>query len=286
MDSRNTASTPRQIPSKSSAPPSSTASAHLPAQLADARFLAYKVGSLSRSNIHKEAAKGAPRLRRLLGHASIFDSAAKFILEHSDVKRANLATTEECEDDDDDEVEDEAEFDYDEDDEDDEDEETSFEHAETTEVCYEKPLETPRQVVLNHYAQLRSKPQGAVVITTTQLDNNDDDVGSDSGTEAGDDEELELSDDDWSDSTFEGDDFEEDDDHHHHHHDDSQRAAHAHAWKPTAETYSYYSVKSFDYQYPPYEPHSKSDDDMLLWSQQPRVLSQTQADSLLVEAFA
>src|ERR1700760_4796618 len=48
------------------------------------RILAYELGSISRSNIEKEASKMAPRLRRLVGHATIFDSAAKYIREHID----------------------------------------------------------------------------------------------------------------------------------------------------------------------------------------------------------
>ena len=41
-------------------------------------------GSTSRSKIEEEASKTSPRLRELVGHATIFDNTARYILQHID----------------------------------------------------------------------------------------------------------------------------------------------------------------------------------------------------------
>ncbi|KAJ9615455.1 hypothetical protein H2200_001530 [Cladophialophora chaetospira] len=46
------------------------------------RRLAYQLGLISKSKIEREASKTAPRLNKLVGHATIFDNAAKVIMQH------------------------------------------------------------------------------------------------------------------------------------------------------------------------------------------------------------
>ena len=98
-----------------------------------------------------------------------------------------------------------------------------------------------------------SKP--AKYLGVDPLCGNSSDDEDDSGTEASDGDSQ--SDDDWSGSTYEGD-------------DDSD---HTDGWLKTV-----YSISTTEKSIP-------QDDDLILWSQQPRVLSPMEAEALLVEAF-
>ena len=50
------------------------------------QLFAYKLASISRTNIEREAGKTGPELRKLVGHASLFDHANHFIIDHAEFK--------------------------------------------------------------------------------------------------------------------------------------------------------------------------------------------------------
>lgn len=226
----------------------------------DNRQLAYKLGFLSRSNIQKEASKGAPRLHRLVSHAAIFDNAARYIVEHLDyMKYESQQPRVEAKNDD-----------YDDDDDDDEEDDLLFDEVEDLEQpgletsCH-KASAPQSSISRNHYAQSRANNSNQIVVTTTRINSEDDetfdDAESDPSTEDSDNDSH--SDDDWSDTTY---------------NDDDDENGHS-DWK-------FVDVDSTEEFGDSKSQHQSHDDDLLLWSQQPKVLSQMEADNLLLEAFA
>lgn len=272
------------------------------------RCFAYKIGYMSKYRIEREARKPEPRLSRLIGHASLFDSAKKYIIDHID----------DDDDDNDDELVHDSELpeewthkaddldlpsieeieDLDLDDDDDDGAELAADFAQiqhhyqpqhlpryfyqASTKCMSRPIERPQQVVL------------ATTTTTTtgdQSNNNQDQAAfgdelydwetvSNASTEAGDDEhehehgldhDDSVSDSDWSDSTCAN-----DEQHHHHHVDDA---------RPDRKILDFCcALATSQFAMPMY--NAPQNDDLLLWAEQPRVLSQSQADNLLVEVFA
>lgn len=97
MDS-NRCSPPQEIPRKRPVPESIIPPRCSPVLGARPRFLAHKLGAISRTRIEKEVSKGDPRLRRLVGHASVFDHVTGFIMTHisneaEDVERSGSAAS-------------------------------------------------------------------------------------------------------------------------------------------------------------------------------------------------
>ncbi|KIW20149.1 hypothetical protein PV08_00724 [Exophiala spinifera] len=214
----------------------------------DMRYFAYKLGTISKFKIEKEARKSEPRLHKLVGHCSLFDNARRYILDTL------------CHDD---EEQDEGAVDSDDkwslhDNKDDEDG-ISFEYVEDVQ---QKERHKSRSKSSRH-------SRGVVALKTEEItlddgnDDNENEVEDDEleweyhsdSTEAHDDEDDE---DNWSDSTCEE--------------DDSQEPAYSHH-------------KGMDI-YPATHSKYTAQDDVLLWSQQPQVMTPSQANNLLIEAFA
>lgn len=113
-------------------------------------------------------------------------------------------------------------------------------------------------------------PQRIVVVTATQVETEDYDGLEweyDSDSTTGIDEDEDCSDDDWSDSTC--------DDCCDHHHPNSK----------TIDIYPATKIMPVRHSHHHQLQHKHQDDDLVLWSQQPRVMSQNQADHLLFEAM-
>ena len=195
----------------------------------EARYIAYKLGYISRFKIEREAKKTEPRLHKLIGHCSLFDQARKYILEHHDQEDIVDA-----------EAVDELSLD-----ESDEELEAEFEHIESVDI-----------VTLS--SKHSDKPGGLSVVRATEnpstqlYDDLDWDDDLDSNSTA-----ISDDDDNWSDSTCGDDDGD------------------AHSDSKTIDIYHAAESK-----------YLHRNDDLLLWSQQPQVLTPNQVDSLLIEAFA
>jgi hypothetical protein len=196
----------------------------------DMQYFAYKLGSISKSKIEREAHKAEPRLHKLVGHCSLFDNARRYILDRINREEEQAHHIDSTND-----------LSIEEDDKD----EPSFEYVEDLSdegTTYEQS---------NSHGSL----QRVLVVKATEIaaEDYDDLVWDDDSdsTEADDDEE-----DNWSDSTCE---------------DETQDL--------------YFDRKIVDIcgtRQPRYQPQ---DDDLMLWSQQPQVMTQSQANSLLIEAF-
>ncbi|KAL6248941.1 hypothetical protein RBB50_004004 [Rhinocladiella similis] len=236
---KSSRSSSRQVASKAASKSqlSPMTSSSSPVLGSDMRYYAYKLGTISKFKIEKEARKSEPRLHKLVGHCSLFDNARKYILDtishdhdHDDQDEAVIDSGDEWSLDDDDK--DDISFDYVED------------------VQQEKPKSRSKSSKHSH---------GVVVVAAQEVvfDDEEEDIAleweynSDS-TEADDDDE-----DNWSDSTCE---------------DDSQDSSYSHR-------------KGMDI-YPTAQAKYTAQDDLLLWSQQPQVMTPSQANSLLIEAFA
>jgi len=231
----------------------------------DVQYFAYRLGHLSRSRIQREAGKAEPRLHKLIGHCSLFDSARKFILDHMDDGGHHQAE---------------------------DDEESESEDIEVGEWWEED--------VNNHHSRRSSQTTpvkseesgkgGLIVVTATQIDaegyvddlddiDDIDDLDWDNDSDSTEDGDLEDDDGHWSDSTCE-----DEDEHVHHPHHKNHHNHHHHSSKvidiPTmtakAVADTHYSCS--------YLARSHNDD-QALWAQQPQVLSRIQADNLLLEAF-
>ncbi|KIW83454.1 hypothetical protein Z517_02699 [Fonsecaea pedrosoi CBS 271.37] len=253
------------------------------------RQIAYQIGTLSRSKIQKEAAKTAPHLHRLLGHAAVYDNAARYIIKHMhdytpEIERSpSLGSVEEIEDVDDDFSLDDSLDDIvdivPEDDDDD---------VESSATTHESLLQTAQVASFKGYAQLKSPRLCGVVVTTTPLvagagDGHWEEVESDaSSTETESDDDFDL------DSDLEGDlqyDYYDPSAiesasqyrHYYERHSD-WRDAHS-CSKESSYNYSPSAPTAYTYTY------THSDDDQQLWSQQPRVWSREQETRLFVEAF-
>jgi len=208
------------------------ASAISPILGSDMQYFAYKIGSISKSKIEKEAHKAEPRLHKLVGHCSLFDNARKYILDriNHEEEQAHYADST-------------NEWSTEEDDKD----EPSFQYVE--DLADERP--TYKQSNFHGHGGLK----GVLVVKAAEIsaedyDDLDWDDDSDS-TEADDDEE-----DNWSDSTCE---------------------------EEPQDLYSDRKIVDIcGASQPRYRPQ---DDDLMLWSQQPQVMTQSQANSLLIEAF-
>jgi len=263
-----------------------TSSLPVPAS-GDIHIFAYRLGELSRSKIQREARKTEPRLHRLIGHCSLFDHARDFIVRHMH----NDGEEDEAEP----AAEGQADDEYQDDDvecgewweEDANDRRRSFAPRPS---C---PQKSSRRHHRDHELSAKSsclhldqfsaaaagpmKTPGVVVVTAVQVTTGDDederhqqqqhmgwDDDSDSTTEGDDDldNDDDLFDDDWSDSTCEDEDVDDHDVFHH------PKSSHHNTTTSLIK------------------PHRPQDDDAALWAQQPKVLSQRQADCLLLEAFA
>src|SRR5437763_16556993 len=67
------------LPYRCHAIPKSPVSTPSPVLDSDMLFFAYGLASKSRANIEREAGKAEPRLRKLVGHAFLFDQMNHFI---------------------------------------------------------------------------------------------------------------------------------------------------------------------------------------------------------------
>lgn len=217
----------------------------------DMKYFAYKLGYLSRVNIRLEARKAEPHLFKLLGHATLFDNARNYINQHLDdeVEEVEIeadTTIEWAED------EDEATIEYVEDIED--------HHVliPDAQMVHSSVSSSSKETSL----ELINKPQTLSVLHASPIESlhsDDDDWDNDSNTstEAGDDDEGH-----WSDTTCEEDDV--------------------YVASVNSTTSDPYLLKS---AIPAFPNHKAEDDDIILWSQQPRVLSLRQVEDMFVEAF-
>lgn len=177
------------------------------------RYLAYKVAYLSTTKIEKEACKAEPRLRKLVGHAALFDQTREFIVGQAGDENEGEA----------DELEDLVE-DSDEEDEKDQEDDVPYcqyiERAEDIEHIddVEHPLnlnEPAEPKLSNRFPSQRNENTkrllvlGVIRTEVKEVQTDDWENNSDSSTEAGDNDQD--SDGEWSNSTCEGDD--EDDAH-------------------------------------------------------------------------
>lgn len=219
---------------------------------ADMKYFAYKLGYLSRINIRHEAQKAEPHLSKLLGHALLFDNARNYINKHLDDEEIEPVEVEplpilEWE-----EFEDDATIQYIEDIEDDP---TSVGDAQVIHQSVslsekEPPLQlvtTPRTLSILHASPIESRRH-----CDQQWEND-----SNTSTEAGDDDEGH-----WSDTTCDEDEID-------------QPLLDCGVSDP-------FLLKTAD---PGYTIPKSEDDDIVLWSQQPRVLSLRQVEDIFVEAF-
>ena len=242
------------------------ATVYPPTSIAEMKYFAYRLGYLSRTNIQREVCKNDPQLCRLIGHAALFDNVKNYLIQHFDDDAQEAEVSERVENKGDD------------------DKDTSpFEHLDnvdnnddgenmSTSLAYR--LVNPNdQVSSRDVSQQNEALQIKVSITTIREDDDEDearendwDNDSDSSTEADDDDDGDDDDSDsadgWSDSTYENDD------------DDS-----AHPDRKIIDIFPEMETGSTIYKYKP------RDDDLRLWSQQPRVFSQSQEQNLLIECF-
>ncbi|KIW48130.1 uncharacterized protein PV06_00749 [Exophiala oligosperma] len=251
---KSSRSNSRQVANKAAVAPKShhhspTTFTSSPVLGSDMRYYAYKLGTISKFKIEKEARKSEPRLHKLVGHCSLFDNARKYIIDtinHDDDDCEPDAAT----------VDSGDEWSLDNDDKDD----VSFEYVEDVQKSQPKSRSSKSST------HSHSTPRNGVVVVKAEevlFDGIDEDdveleweYNSDSTVEDDDDEE-----DNWSDSTCEEDDS----------HVDSSS--------------SYSDRKGIDIL-PTAQPKYTTQDDFLLWSQQPQVMTPSQANSLLIEAFA
>lgn len=223
----------------------------------DMKYFAYKLGYLSRVNIRHEAQKAEPHLSRLLGHALLFDNARKYIHEHLDDEIEPVEVEEDPapEWDEEDELEDDATFQYVEDIEDDSEiipdaqivhHSICLSSKESKEASLQF-ITTPRTLSVVHASPVTSRH------SCDQQWEND----SNTSTEADDDDDGH-----WSDTTYEE--------------DDSDLSL------LDFSVSDPYLLKTAE---PGYPSHKAEDDDIVLWSQQPRVLSLRQVEDIFIETF-
>jgi len=219
-----------------------------PAMESEKRYFAYRLGQMSRSNIHREVGRAEPRLHKLIGHCSLFDNARRFIIEQINSDHHDA-------DDEDGNGNGSGESWLDND-------ASAAGDKDGVSFQYVEDVQMQRRLQAD---------QPVVVVTATQIatgdyddsdDDDDDDLewdgDSDSTTGAREDDEEDCSDDDseWSDSTW----------------DEDGDSAPPHVYAPAASAGQKHHCRH-------------RDDDLLLWSQQPHVMSQWQADHLLIEAI-
>ena len=215
------------------------------------KYFAYKLGYLSRVNIRLEARKAEPHLFKLLSHATLFDNARNYINQHLDdeveeVEIETEATIEWVEE------EDEATIEYVEDiDSDLSIPDAHIVHSPVSSFSKESslvPVSGPRTLSVLHASPIQSQ----------HTDDDEWDNDSNTSTEAGDDDDE----DHWSDTTCEEEDI---------------------YVAPVDSTASDpYLLKTAA---PSFPKHKAEDDDIILWSQQPHVLSLRQVEDMFVEAF-
>jgi hypothetical protein len=217
----------------------------------DMKYFAYKLGYMSRVNIRHEAQKAEPHLFKLLGHAMLFDNARNYINQHLDDEVDQV------------EIKTDTTIEWEE-----EDDEATFQYVEDIE---DDQISIPDAQIVHSSVPLSSKEQSLGLVCTPRTlsilhaspveiahtYDNDWDNDSNDSTEAGDDDEGH-----WSDTTCDEDDTDV---------------------VPLDCTVSDpYLLKSAA---PGYTQHKAEDDDIVLWSQQPRVLSLRQVEDMFVEAF-
>ncbi|OCT48843.1 hypothetical protein CLCR_05130 [Cladophialophora carrionii] len=211
------------------------------------RRQAYELSSISRLKIQKEASKTSPRLYKLVAHAAMFDNATRFILDHIDGSNVELDLS--------DSVAIEGLLD---------EKEHGCGHIahpedhEQNEVeTIQSSFEVKNYTSFNGYAHLKPKEGCAIVVTEALADEVDDtceDTADESNTDSDDDydhfDDREI----WSDAPLDGD------------------------WRKMQSGWDFWDASSNLVR-------DSRNDDLLLWSQQPRVLSTKQAESLFLEAF-
>ena len=230
----------------------STSSTLLSLSLTQTRILAYELGSISMSKIEKEASKTAPRLHKLVGHAAIFDNAARFIMQHIDDSIIEYDQMEPAV------IEKELH-----------EEELGYSDLTGLKNCAEIETGTTQvsfeitpHASFNGYSQLKPKGHCSIEVTTTAL--NAEDVKfwgpeAESSMETYDGYDY-LDRQRWSDLSYKGGEC-------------KIQPEWEHLDSCSTQFVSSTLIR---------ESH---DDDLLLWSQQPRVLSTKQAESLFIEAF-
>ncbi|KEF59316.1 uncharacterized protein A1O9_04160 [Exophiala aquamarina CBS 119918] len=214
------------------------------------KYFAYKLGYLSRVNIRREAQKAEPRLFKLLGHATLFDNARNYVTQHLDDEVDEV------------EIEADATIEWDEDEDD-----ATIEYVEDIRDDQVSILDAP--IVHSSVSSSKENSLGLVCkprtlsilhaspIESQHIDEDDWDNDSNTSTEAGDDDEGH-----WSDTTCEEEDV--------------------YVAPVDPATSDPYLLKCAT---PTFPQHKAADDDIILWSQQPRVLTLRQVEDMFVEAF-
>ncbi|KIW65181.1 hypothetical protein PV04_07462 [Phialophora macrospora] len=253
MDSQ-ISSTRRQRVRKPSSSPGSTASIPPFSTTIQSRFLAYELGSISRLKIEKEASKASPRLNKLVGHAAIFDSATRYIINYTDDADDVLDLPDSPDSLALEEIEDEEELGC--------GDIVYLEFHDNNEVgTSQSSFETANHAPFGH-AHLEAKEECGIDVTGSLSDEDDNafgDIEDESSSDSGDDYDCfdpEIS----GDSLFDGD------------------------WRRLHSDWDFWESSSKQIVSSAVV-HDPQDDDLLLWSQQPRVLNEKQAESLFVEAF-
>jgi hypothetical protein len=208
--------------------------------------LAYELGSISRLKIEKEASRTSPRLHKLVGHAAIFDSATRYIIDHIDDTGGELdfrdsVAVEEILDEEELGCGDVAHIEY---------------HDENRVGTSESSFEAANHASFRgaHLTAEEDCPIGVTKALPDEDDNAFGDTEDESSIDSGDDYDC-FDGEIWRDSPLDGD------------------------WCSLQSDWDFWESSSKQVVH---DPHG---DDLLLWSQQPRVLSEKQAESLFVEAF-
>jgi hypothetical protein len=210
------------------------------------RLLAYELGSMSKSKIEKEASKAVPQLHRLVSHAAIFDCTTRFMMDHINDTSVESCMVENALDE-----EELGCIDID----------SGDDHGKSEAGAFEGPLEITHHASFNKYAELKADDGCAVVVTSALVDPEDDmdEDGEDESTSESSDD-MHPDQDSWSNSSTAGD-----------------QCTIRSEW----ELLDAFSGKAKG----PGSIISRHNDDHLLWSQQPKVLSAKQADELIADAF-
>ncbi|ETI26291.1 hypothetical protein G647_03068 [Cladophialophora carrionii CBS 160.54] len=238
----------RQLVGNASSNPESTPSTRPSSKTVQTRRQAYELSSISRLKIQKEASKSSPRLHKLVAHAAMFDNATRFILDHIDGSNV--------EDDLSDSVAIEGVLDA---------KEHGCghiaqleDHDQNGDETFQSSFEVRNRTSFSGYAHRKPKEGCAIVVIEALADEEGDtfeDTADESNTDSDDDDYDHFDDREiWSDAPLDGD------------------------WRKMQSDWDFWDASANLVR-------DSRDDDLLLWSQQPRVLSTKQAESLFLEAF-
>ncbi|EXJ56694.1 hypothetical protein A1O7_07038 [Cladophialophora yegresii CBS 114405] len=237
----------RLLLGNASSSPGATAPIRPSSLTVQTRHLAHELSSISRLKIEKEASKTSPRLHKLVAHASMFDHATRFILAHIDGTNAELDLPDSVAVQG---VRDEKEHGC--------DHKARLQHHDQGGVETSQPsFEIKNQTSFNGYAHLKPKEGCAIVVIEAiadEEDNDFEDTGEESITDSDDGDDGHFDREICTDTPINGD------------------------WRKMQSDWNFWDASSNVIR----DPH---DDDLLLWSQQPRVLSAKQAETLFFEAF-